>query len=166
MAKLSELSETVDFVRFHGCKDLTLLKCTSSYPASANQSNISTIPYLKNVFNCNVGLSDHTLGIGVAIASISLGAKVIEKHFTLSRKDGGVDSAFSLEPNELCNLVKESKRASESIGNVTFGAIGKEIKSIKRRRSLYIVKDLQKGDIISENNIKAIRTFQNISILY
>lgn len=99
----------MDTARENGCTDLTLLKCTSSYPASPSDINLKTIPHIKELFKCKVGLSDHTLGIGVATTSIAMGATVIEKHFTLSRSDGGVDSAFSMEPDEMTQLVRECK---------------------------------------------------------
>ena len=121
MATLAELEQAVNAARNAGCNNLILLKCTSSYPASPVNTNISTIPHLKTLFQTEVGLSDHTMGIGVPLASISLGATVIEKHFTLSRAEGGVDSAFSLEPDELSALVIESKRAWQSLGSITYG---------------------------------------------
>lgn len=155
MASLAELSELVETAKSNGCKDLTLLKCTSSYPATPEGSNLLTIPHLQHLFDCRVGLSDHTLGIGVAVASIALGATVIEKHFCLSRAEGGVDSAFSLEPEEMRMLVEESKRAFAAIGKVHYGVTEQE--SLKGRRSLYIVEDMKAGDVITENNMRSIR---------
>lgn len=155
MASLAELSELVETAKSNGCKDLTLLKCTSSYPATPEGSNLLTIPHLQQLFDCRVGLSDHTLGIGVAVASIALGATVIEKHFCLSRAEGGVDSAFSLEPEEMRMLVEESKRAFAAIGKVHYGVTEQE--SLKGRRSLYIVEDMKAGDVITENNMRSIR---------
>ena len=155
MANLAELSELVETARFNGCNDLTLLKCTSSYPASPAGSNLATIPHMKELFDCTVGISDHTLGIGVAVASIALGARVIEKHFTLSRADGGVDAEFSLEPQEMKQLVKEVNAAYEAIGTVHYGLTSQE--STKFRRSLYIVEDMKAGDIITEKNMRSIR---------
>lgn len=157
MATVGELDETVRAARESGCKDLILLKCTSTYPASPENSNIRTIEHLRELFGCEVGLSDHTLGVGVAIASIALGATVIEKHFTLCRADGGVDSAFSMEPEEMRLLVEESCRASQALGSITYGPTAKEIPSLKHRRSLYVVKDVAKGEIFGPENIKAIR---------
>ncbi|SDK04123.1 pseudaminic acid synthase [Sediminibacillus albus] len=157
MATLSELDETIRAVKESGCKDIILLKCTSTYPAPAIDTNIKTIPYMSQVFNSNVGLSDHTQGIGVAIASVALGATVIEKHFTLSREDGGVDSVFSLEPKELRQLVNETNKAWEALGQITFGPSEKEKSSRTRRRSLYITKDIQAGDVFTKENLKAIR---------
>lgn len=155
MANLAELSELVETARFNGCNDLTLLKCTSSYPASPAGSNLATIPHMKELFDCTVGISDHTLGIGVAVASIALGARVIEKHFTLSRADGGVDAEFSLEPQEMKQLVKEVNAAYEAIGTVHYGLTSQE--STKLRRSLYIVEDMKTGDVITEKNMRSIR---------
>lgn len=155
MANLAELSELVETARSNGCNDLMLLKCTSSYPASPAGSNLATIPHMKELFDCTVGISDHTLGIGVAVASIALGARVIEKHFTLSRADGGVDAEFSLEPQEMKQLVKEVNAAYEAIGRVHYGLTSQE--STKLRRSLYIVEDMKAGDVISEKNMRSIR---------
>ncbi|SDM20634.1 pseudaminic acid synthase [Sediminibacillus halophilus] len=157
MATLSEIDETVRVVRESGCKDIILLKCTSTYPAPAIDTNIKTIPQMSQIFNSNVGLSDHTQGIGVAIASVALGATVIEKHFTLSREEGGVDSVFSLEPKELQQLVNETNKAWESLGEITFGPTEKEKASRTRRRSLYITKDIKAGDAFTKDNLRAIR---------
>lgn len=157
MATVSQLDETVRVAREAGCKELILLKCTSTYPASPENSNISTIPHMRDLFNCQVGLSDHTSGIGVAVASVALGATVIEKHFTLSREDGGVDSVFSLEPDEMNALVIEAERAWKSLGNITYGPIKAEESSMKFRRSIYICKDLRAGEILTKDNIRIIR---------
>ena len=157
MATQEELDESVDAARKAGCKDLTLLKCTSTYPATPENSNLLTIPYLRERYGCEVGLSDHTLGIGVAVASIALGATVIEKHFTLKRADGGVDSAFSMEPAEMKELVEETERAWQSLGKVFVGPTEAERPSIAFRRSLYIVKDLKAGDVLTKENVRAIR---------
>jgi len=157
MATQEELDESVDAARKAGCKDLTLLKCTSTYPASPENSNLLIIPYFRERYGCEVGLSDHTLGIGVAVASIALGATVIEKHFTLKRADGGVDSAFSMEPAEMKELVEETERAWQSLGKVFVGPTEAERPSIAFRRSLYIVKDLKAGDVLTKENVRAIR---------
>lgn len=157
MASVAELDETVNALREGGCEDFVLLKCTSSYPASSDNTNIRTIPHLSQLFNCQVGLSDHTMGIGVAIASVALGATVIEKHFTLRRADGGVDAAFSLEPEELKSLVIETERAWKSLGDVKYGAIDDEKKSMQFRRTLYVAKDLKAGDVLTSENLRAIR---------
>tara|TARA_B110000046_G_C12968575_1_gene387880 strand:+ start:250 stop:1320 length:1071 start_codon:yes stop_codon:yes gene_type:complete len=157
MATVAELDETVRAAREAGCKNLILLKCTSTYPATAENTNILTIPHLRELFDCEVGLSDHTIGLGVSVASVALGASVIEKHFTLCRADGGVDSTFSMEPDEMAELVIESERAWQALGQVSYGPTEHEKKSTQFRRSIYIVKDLKPGDTLSVDNIRAIR---------
>lgn len=157
MATLTELAEAIDAARTAGAKDIIILKCTSAYPADASQSNLRTLMHIGETFQYPVGISDHTLGIGVAVASIALGAVVIEKHFTLSRAEGGVDAAFSLEPNEFASLVKEANRAWQSLGRVHYGAGEGEQKSLQFRRSLYIVEDVQEGEVYSDKNVRAIR---------
>ncbi|QPK56128.1 pseudaminic acid synthase [Paenibacillus polymyxa] len=157
MATISELEEAVQAVRETGNNQIVLLKCTSTYPASPENTNIRTIPHLKDLFNTQVGLSDHTMGVGVAVSSVALGATVIEKHFTLSRADGGVDSTFSLEPEEMKSLVIETERAWQSLGGISYGATDAEKASLQFRRSLYISKDMQVGDILTEENVRAIR---------
>ena len=157
MATLAELDETVRAVREAGCKDLILLKCTSTYPSTPTNTNISTIPHMKGLFGCQVGLSDHTLGIGVSVASVAMGATVIEKHFTTSRADGGVDAAFSMEPDEMKALVVETHRAWESLGRVSYGPTEDEKKSMKFRRSIYIVKDVKAGEVLNKGNMRVIR---------
>ncbi|PRR91230.1 pseudaminic acid synthase [Bacillus atrophaeus] len=157
MATVAEIDETIRAAKEAGCKELILLKCTSTYPASPENTNISTIPHMKELFNCQVGLSDHTMGTGVAVASVALGATVIEKHFTLSRADGGVDSAFSLEPHELRELVIETERAWQALGQITYGPTDKEKASLKFRRSIYVKKDIKAGEIFTKENIKVVR---------
>ena len=154
MATVAELDETVRAAREAGCKDLVLLKCTSTYPATAENTNILTIPHLRELFSCEVGLSDHTMGVGVSVASIALGATVIEKHFTLRRADGGVDSAFSMEPEEMAQLVVEGQRAWEALGKVSYGPTEAEKKSLQYRRSLYIVKDVRAGEKLTRENTR------------
>jgi N-acetylneuraminate synthase len=157
MATTEELEETVQTAREAGATGIVLLKCTSSYPASPADSHIRTIADMRERFGVEVGLSDHTLGIGVPLAAISLGATVIEKHFTLSRAEGGVDSAFSLEPSEMHALTQEAARAWQALGDVRYGATEVEKKALQFRRSLYIATDLQNGDILTRENIRAIR---------
>lgn len=157
MASIAELDEAVTTLRAYGCRDFVLLKCTSSYPASPEDTNILTIPHMRDLFDCEVGLSDHTMGIGVSVASVALGASVIEKHFTLSRADGGVDSVFSLEPSEMQSLVLETERAWRSLGMISYGATPAEKKSLMYRRGLRITMDLQPGDVLTHNNVRAIR---------
>lgn len=157
MASVAELDETVRAAREAGCKDLILLKCTSTYPATAENTNILTIPHMRELFGCEVGLSDHTMGVGVSIASVALGATVIEKHFTLKRADGGVDSAFSMEPAEMAQLVVESERAWQALGQVRYGPTEAEKKSLQYRRSLYVVEDIKAGEVLNHKNLRAIR---------
>lgn len=157
MASVAELAESVSAARDAGCKELILLKCTSTYPAKADNTNILTIPHMRELFKCEVGLSDHTMGVGVSVASVALGASVIEKHFTLNRSDGGVDSAFSLEPQEMRQLVIETERAWQSLGNVNYGVTESEKKSLLFRRSLYIIKDMQEGEVLTAANLRAVR---------
>jgi pseudaminic acid synthase len=157
MASVAELDETVRAARQAGCRDLVLLKCTSTYPATPGNSNLLTIPHLRELFDCEVGLSDHTMGLGVSLASVALGATVIEKHFTLNRADGGVDSTFSMEPAEMEQLVLESERAWQALGKVSYGATEAERKSLVFRRSLYIVQDLPRGTVLTRDNVRAIR---------
>ncbi|KGK41847.1 N-acetylneuraminate synthase [Nitrincola sp. A-D6] len=157
MATLSELTESVEVLRQHGCKDLILLKCTSSYPANPVDANLKTLPHLAELFHCQVGLSDHTNGLGVAVASVALGATVIEKHFVLDRSEGGVDAEFSMEPNEFHQLVEECRKAKDALGMVHYGPTPEEFTSRKHRRSLYIAKDMQVGDILTEQNLRAVR---------
>jgi len=163
MASIAELDELVRIVREAGGNDLVLLKCTSSYPASPENSNIRTIPHMQQLFDVQIGLSDHTLGIGVAVASVAMGATVIEKHFTLNRADGGVDAEFSLEPAEMHNLVEETERAWQGLGAISYGATEKEAGSLKFRRSLYIVKDLKAGEMLTADNLRAIRPGYGLS---
>ena len=157
MATLGELEESVEVIKEYGNRNLILLKCTSTYPAEASHTNILTIPNMRTLFDVQVGLSDHTLGTGVAIASVALGASLIEKHFTLSRADGGVDAAFSMEPWEMKLLVEETKRAHQALGQVAYGATEKEKKSMIFKRSLFIVEDLKTGDTLNEKNLKSLR---------
>ncbi|MDD2620323.1 MAG: pseudaminic acid synthase [Syntrophomonadaceae bacterium] len=157
MATVAELDETVRAAREAGCEDIILLKCTSSYPASPEDSNLLTIPHMRDLFNCQVGLSDHTLGIGAAAASVALGACFIEKHFTLSRADGGVDAAFSMEPEEMKQLVIETERAWQAVGRISYGAGEKESHSLKFRRSLYIAKDMSAGEALTPENLRIVR---------
>lgn len=162
MATIAEIAEAVDTAKAAGCKDLVLLKCTSTYPASPENSNVRTIAHMRDLFGCEVGLSDHTMGIGAAVAAVAYGATVIEKHFTLARADGGVDSAFSLEPAELASLVVETERAWQAIGKITYGPTAAEEKPRTRRRSLYIGADLEPGDILTVENLRRVRPGQGL----
>ena len=157
MASVAEMDETVRVAREAGCKDLILLKCTSSYPASPEDSNLLTIPHMRELFKCPVGLSDHSMGIGAAVASVALGACLIEKHFTLSRAEGGVDAAFSMEPEEMRQLVIETGRAWQSLGEISYRPGEQESKSLKFRRSLYIAKDMAAGEVLTPENMRIVR---------
>jgi N-acetylneuraminate synthase len=166
MASISELGEAVEAIRSVGNNKIILLKCTSSYPSTPKDANLKTIQALREIFNVEVGLSDHTMGIGVAIASISLGASVVEKHFTLDRNEGGVDSVFSMEPKEFKQMVHECKVAWESIGRVSFDRSESEKKSLIFRRSIYFSKDMKAGEIITHDHVKAIRPSLGLSTKY
>ncbi len=166
LSTLNTLEEAINTLRENGAKEIVLLKCTSTYPASPENTNLRTIPHMSSIFNCHVGLSDHTMGIGAAIASVAMGARVIEKHFTISRADGGVDSTFSIEPDELKNLVVESERAFLSLGHIQYGIQKDEEKSIRFKRSIYIVKDIQKGEEFTKENIRIIRPGDGLSPRY
>ncbi|MDY6928504.1 MAG: pseudaminic acid synthase [Pseudomonadota bacterium] len=157
MASLSEIELAVDTARNAGCEDIILLKCTSTYPAEPVNTNLLTIPHLRDAFGCEVGLSDHTGGIGAAVASVALGASVIEKHFVLDRNGGGVDAAFSLEPEELTSLVVESERAWQALGQVKYGGTVAEDKSKQYRRSIYASQDIQPGEALGPDNLKIVR---------
>lgn len=166
MATVAELDETVRAAREAGCQDLILLKCTSTYPATPENSHVRTIPHMRELFGCEVGLSDHTMGVGAAVAALTLGATVIEKHFTLRRADGGVDSTFSLEPEEMAALVTETERAWQALGAVRYGASEVEQASVQFRRSLYVVRDLRAGDVLTRENVRAIRPGLGLSPRY
>lgn len=157
MATAAELDDSIRAARKAGCKEIILLKCTSTYPSSPENTNLQTLAHMRELFQCEVGLSDHTMGIGVGVASVALGASVIEKHFTTSRAEGGTDAAFSMEPAEMKSLVEETERAWLSLGSITYGPTKAEEPSLKDRRSLYVVKDIQAGEILTKENIRAIR---------
>ncbi|MFM2360983.1 MAG: pseudaminic acid synthase [Bacteroidota bacterium] len=156
-ATVANLDDAIQTLRNNGCQDIVLLKCTSTYPATPENTNLATIPHLKQLFNCHIGLSDHTMGIGASVAAVALGARVIEKHFTLRRADGGVDSAFSIEPEELKNLVIESERAFLALGVVQYGVQKAETKSVDFKRSIYVSKDIKAGEPFTKENTRIIR---------
>jgi pseudaminic acid synthase len=158
-----DITESIDVLRKAGCKNIILLKCTSTYPATPENTNLVTIPDFINSFDCIVGLSDHTMGVGASVAAVALGARVIEKHFTLRRADGGVDSAFSLEPEELKSLVVETERAFLSLGQIQKGILPAEEKSVQFKRSIFVSKDVKKGDILSAENLKIIRPAKGLA---
>lgn len=166
ISTLSDLEAAVHTLRENGCRDIVLLKCTSTYPANPENSNILTIPHMSELFSCHVGLSDHTLGIGIAVASIALGARVIEKHFTLNRSEGGVDAAFSMEPHEFKMLTEEASKVFLGLGTIKYGILEEEKKSLLFKRSIYITQDMKKGDVFSKDNIRIIRPGLGISPSY
>jgi pseudaminic acid synthase len=157
LANLAEIHEAVKVARDNGCEDLVLLKCSSAYPATSRDINLSTIAHLKSAFNCQVGYSDHTLGLGVAVASVALGAMVVEKHFCLDRQEDGPDSAFSCEPEELALYCSEIQKAYDAIGCVHYGPTSTELGSMRFRRSIYAVKDIAAGTPLDKDNIRVIR---------
>lgn len=157
MALLSEIEAAVVAAKAAGCDDIILLKCTSTYPAQASNTNLNTIPHLRDAFSCQVGLSDHTAGVGVSVASIALGAVVIEKHFVLDRGAGGVDAAFSLEPSEFKMLVDETQRAWQALGEVKYGGSDVEQKSKQYRRSIYASENIKAGEAFTETNLRVVR---------
>ena len=166
MARISEIEEAVETAREAGCDQIILLKCTSTYPANPVDTNLMTIPHLRDLFDVEVGLSDHTLGIGVSLAAVALRATVIEKHFMLARAEGGIDSVFSLEPDEMGALVDESLRAWQALGEVFYGATAKEKSSMIFRRSLYISRDMKGEEVFNPENLRAIRPGKGISPKY
>lgn len=157
-SKLNELYESIQYLKANGAQDIIIFKCTSTYPATPENTNLRTIPVFQSIFpDCVIGLSDHTLGIGASVAAVALGARVIEKHFTLSRAEGGVDSAFSLEPHELKSLVEETERAFLALGEVQLDTQKSEEKARQFKRSIYVVKDIKKGALFTPENIRVIR---------
>lgn len=157
MATLAEIDEAVRTLRENGTKDLVLLKCTSSYPAPPEEINLRTIPHLAQAFDCPVGLSDHTMGSAVPVAAVALGACAIEKHFTLSRADGGPDGAFSMEPDEFKRMVHGIRTAEKALGQVNYTLTEKEKSSIVFRRSLFVAENMRAGDVFTERNVRCIR---------
>jgi N-acetylneuraminate synthase len=157
MATEEEMAEALAVVRAEGCADVALLKCTSTYPATPQNTNLLTIADMRKRFGCQIGLSDHTIGIGVAVAAVGLGATVVEKHFTLARADGGVDSAFSMEPAEMAALVTEAIRAWQALGRISYGPTESEKASLQFRRSIYVVADLRAGDVLTEKHLRIVR---------
>ncbi len=157
MADLADLERLVSIVRSEGNEQLILLKCTSTYPAEPHNTNLRTIPHLRELFDCQVGLSDHTMGTGVSVAATVLGATVIEKHLTLSRADGGPDGSFSMEPAEMARLVHECRQAQQALGGVYYGPTAAERKSLAFRRSLYVVQDVAEGEALTADNVRVIR---------
>ena len=166
MASLAEIDEAVRTLRENGTENLTLLKCTSAYPAPPEEINLRAIPHLAETFACPAGLSDHTMGSAVAVAAVALGATVIEKHFTLSRADGGPDSAFSMEPNEFGRMVQDIRTVEKAMGRVTCSLTEKEKSSVVFRRSLFVVEDIKRGEAFTEKNVRSIRPGHGLHTRY
>ena len=157
MADAEEIQEAIDAARDGGCKELAVLHCVSGYPAPAEDYNLRTIPDMIQRFGLVTGLSDHTLDNTTAITSVAMGASIIEKHFTLDRNGGGPDDSFSLEPAELAVLCHGTKTAWQALGQVDYGRKSSEQSNVKFRRSLYFVKDMKAGDLITENCLRSVR---------
>lgn len=157
MASLAEIDEAVTTLRENGTTELALLKCTSAYPAPPEEANLRTIPHLAQAFNCVSGLSDHTLGSAVAVGAVAVGARIIEKHFTLARADGGPDSAFSMEPHEFRQMVQDIRTVEKALGTVCYDLTPKQKESRVFRRSLFVVKDMKAGEVFTEENVRSIR---------
>ena len=166
LANLNEIKKAVNIAKKYGSKKIILLKCTSDYPAKTYDTNLMTIPYLKKKFNCEVGFSDHTLGLGASIAAVAKGATVIEKHFKLSAKSRSVDSDFSLDETQMKLFVKEIKNAWESLGKVKIGPVKNEKKNLQFRRSIYTSKKIAEGDKFSKDNIKCVRPGYGLPTIY
>lgn len=166
ISEVADIDLAVKTLRENGCDQIILLKCTSTYPATPENTNLRTIPHMAELFNCHVGLSDHTMGNGVSVASIALGARVIEKHFTIDRSEGGVDSSFSMEPWEFKSLVADAERAFLGLGIVRYGILPEEIKSLTFKRSIYVIKDMEEGDVLTPENIRIIRPGLGLSPKY
>jgi len=157
VASFEDIAESVEVLKSAGAKEIILLKCTSTYPATPENTNLLTIPHMRERWQCEIGLSDHTMGIGVALAAVGLGVRVIEKHFTLNRADGGVDSAFSMEPHEMKALVDESLKAYQALGRIQTEVQAVEEKSLLFKRSIYASRDISPGEAFSADNLRIIR---------
>jgi N-acetylneuraminate synthase len=157
MADAEEIQEAIDAARGAGCEQLAILHCVSGYPAPPEDYNLRTIPDMVERFGLVTGLSDHTIDNTTAITSVALGASLIEKHFTLDRNGGGPDDSFSLEPAELAALCRDAKTAWQALGQVDYGRKSSEQGNVKFRRSLYFVKDLKAGDVITEEAVRSVR---------
>jgi pseudaminic acid synthase len=166
LASFAEIEEAVQTLRANGTSELVLLKCTSAYPASPAEMNLRTIPHLSSAFNTVVGLSDHTLGSSTAIAAVALGARVIEKHFTLNRADGGPDSSFSMEPAEFAQMVNDIRRVEQALGEVNYSRTPDETKNLVFRRSLFVVQDIKRGELFTDHNVRSIRPSQGLHTRY
>jgi sialic acid synthase SpsE len=166
MASLTEIDEAVNTVRNAGSKQIALLKCTSAYPATPEEANLRTIPHLEETFGVVAGLSDHTLGSAVAVASVALGACIVEKHFTLSHKDTGPDSSFSMNPEEFKEMVQDIRTVEKALGAISYELTESQKTSVCFRRSLFIIKDVKQGEKISHENVRSIRPAYGIGTKY
>lgn len=166
MATKKEIKESVNILKKNGSKEVIILKCTSAYPAQTENLNLSTITDMKKSFKCCVGYSDHSIGITAATTAVSLGADVIEKHFTLNKNDGALDSQFSSDPVELKSLIKSCNNAKIALGGIKYGPTTQEKKSIKKRRSLFFLNNLKKGDIIKKQDIGSFRPALGVEVKY
>jgi pseudaminic acid synthase len=166
VSTFEDIMESLEVLKNAGCKNIIVLKCTSTYPATPENTNLVTIPDMMEKHKCIIGLSDHTMGTGVSVAAVALGARVIEKHFTLRRADGGVDSAFSMEPEEMKSLVIETERAFLALGQVQYGVQAAEEKSVLFKRSIFASKDIKKGEILNSENLRIIRPSTGLAPKY
>lgn len=157
MATLGEIKEAVDTLKENNCKDIALLKCTSAYPASAEDANLRTIPDISKTFNVPAGLSDHTMGSTVAVTAVALGACIIEKHFCLNRNNSGPDASFSMEPDEFRQMVEEIRTAEKALGKISYELTQSQETSKAFRRSLFAIENIEKGDLFTHKNIRSIR---------
>jgi pseudaminic acid synthase len=164
MASIKEIAIAVEAARTSGAEDITLLKTTSAYPASPRDSNLATMTKLGEIFKTKIGVSDHTMGLGVSVAAAALGASMIEKHVTLRRVDGGVDGSFSMEPSEFAQLIVEAESARQSIGKVHFGPSEGDLESLQFRRSLYVSRDVLAGEEVDEENVRSVRPSGGLSV--
>lgn len=163
MASLREIAAAVEILRDNGCEDLSLLKCTSSYPAPPEEANLARIAHMAETFQCRTGLSDHTLGIAVPVAAVALGATIIEKHFCRSRDEPGPDSAFSLEPDEFRSMVDAVRIAEKAVGTITYERTEKEKSGLAFRRSLFVAKDMRQGEPFTSENLRVVRPGYGLS---
>lgn len=166
IAKLEDIERALQVCREEGNEDIILLKCTSAYPAPYEDVNLKLIPNMRETFNCIVGLSDHTMGTAVAVASVALGAKVVEKHLTLSREEGGPDAAFSMEPHEFKKMVEEIRIVEKALGTATYELTDKQKRSREHSRSLFVVKDIRKGECFTAENVRSIRPGYGLHTMY
>ncbi|WP_319763608.1 pseudaminic acid synthase [Maridesulfovibrio sp.] len=166
MGTLSEIEEAVTTLKNAGAPEIALLKCTTAYPAPPEETNLATIPHMAQTFNCLSGLSDHTMGISVSVAAVAMGARIIEKHFTLSRADEGPDSSFSLEPHEFKDLVDSIRVTEKAIGSISYSLTQKQKESIIFRRSLFVAEDIARGEKFTPENVRSVRPANGLHTRY